>query len=74
MSPPIKENLKNHFRKKKTGNVSPESVQCHKPSWLQSPLKDMNTFREEFVSNIRKTSLACVMLRLLMRTCKSEME
>ena len=43
MSPPIKENLKNHFRKKKTGNVSPESVQCHKPSWLQSPLKDMQS-------------------------------
>ena len=43
MSPPIKENSKNHFRKKKTGYVSPESVQCHKPSWLQSPLKDMQS-------------------------------
>ena len=78
MSPPVKENSKRHFRKKKTGNVFPEPMRCHKPSGLQSPLKGMQSqnenkinnslcsrcrkismsiFREEFVSNIRKTYL-----------------
>ena len=37
MSPPDKENKKKNsfkLKKKKTGNVSPELAQCHKPSGL----------------------------------------
>ena len=36
MSPPDKEKKKKNFKlkKKKTGNVSPELAQCHKPSGL----------------------------------------
>ena len=32
----------------------------------------VNIFRDEFVSDIRKTYLSCFMLRVPMRACKSE--